>query len=129
MYWREYMRQVRSGERGDERLARLRAQTNAQNHKPKNIATQRRKNDERRAYLHSCKCVPCADCGETFHPVAMDFDHRDGTIKLFDVGTSMQRNWEMILAEIAKCDVVCSNCHRIRTYNKKRRARQNEETN
>ena len=60
---------------------------------------------------------PCADCGET-DPLVLEFDHLGG--KLFNIGSALTyRNWESILAEIEKCDVVCANCHRRRT---KRRA-------
>jgi hypothetical protein len=56
---------------------------------------------------------PCVDCGET-DPVVLEFDHlRD---KAFDVGQSLPyRAWSAILEEIAKCEVVCANCHRRRT--------------
>lgn len=58
----------------------------------------------------------CADCGYNLHPAALEFDHRPGTIKLFNVGEKMgvysrKKLWE----EIEKCDVVCANCHAIRT--------------
>jgi hypothetical protein len=56
---------------------------------------------------------PCIDCGET-DPVVLEFDHLSD--KCFDVGQALPyRNWEAILAEIRKCDVVCANCHRRRT--------------
>ena len=56
---------------------------------------------------------PCADCGES-DPVVLEFDHlRD---KKFNIGSALPyRNWESVLDEIAKCEVVCSNCHRRRT--------------
>jgi hypothetical protein len=56
---------------------------------------------------------PCRDCGET-DPVVLEFDHlRD---KQFDIGAALwRRNWESILAEMEKCEVVCANCHRRRT--------------
>ena len=64
---------------------------------------------------------PCADCGGTFHPAAMTFDHRPGTEKREPV-SSLARGFSRrtILAEIAKCDLVCANCHAVRTYNRKR---------
>jgi hypothetical protein len=56
---------------------------------------------------------PCVDCGES-DPVVLEFDHLAD--KLFDIGQSLPyRNWQSILAEIAKCAVVCANCHRRRT--------------
>jgi hypothetical protein len=56
---------------------------------------------------------PCADCGEC-DPLVLEFDHRGD--KEFNIGSVFPyRNWASILAEIAKCDVVCANCHRRRT--------------
>ena len=57
----------------------------------------------------------CADCGYNQHAAALDFDHLPGTEKLFNIGSQLMRTWESILAEIDKCEVVCANCHRIRT--------------
>lgn len=56
---------------------------------------------------------PCADCGET-DPIVLEFDHlRD---KQFGIASGFRdRNWQSVLEEIAKCDVVCANCHRRRT--------------
>ena len=56
---------------------------------------------------------PCADCGET-DAVVLEFDHlRD---KRFNIGAALPyRNWQSILDEIEKCEVVCANCHRRRT--------------
>ena len=56
---------------------------------------------------------PCSDCGET-DPVVLEFDHlRD---KSFDIGPALsRRNWQSILQEMKKCEVVCANCHRRRT--------------
>ena len=64
--------------------------------------------------LNALKNVPCVDCGGRFPPECMDFDHVRGK-KLFLVSTARQRSIETSLAEIAKCEVVCANCHRIRT--------------
>lgn len=61
---------------------------------------------------------PCVDCGGVFHPVAMDFDHRDPKGKVGGIATLASRSWSLdrILDEVAKCDLVCANCHRVRTY-------------
>lgn len=60
---------------------------------------------------------PCTDCGVSFHPVAMQWDHI-GTDKLIDVAAAVVKGWgkQKILAEIAKCELVCANCHAIRTW-------------
>jgi len=69
---------------------------------------------ERTAYLlEYFEAHPCVDCGER-DPVVLEFDHlRD---KLFDVTQGLDfRSWQSILDEMAKCEVVCANCHRRRT--------------
>lgn len=62
------------------------------------------------------------DCGGYYPPEAMDFDHRDPATKKTSVGLMVGGGGPgktygrgEILEEILKCDVVCSNCHRIRT--------------
>ncbi len=60
------------------------------------------------------KSEPCSDCGGRFPPVAMDFDHVRGT-KFRMVSTMVNYSWERVLSEIEKCELVCANCHRIRT--------------
>ena len=55
---------------------------------------------------------PCTDCGET-DAVVLEFDHLAD--KLFNIGQVLPyRNWQTILDEIEKCEVVCANCHRRR---------------
>lgn len=66
--------------------------------------------------IRARKSVPCADCNQRFNHVAMDFDHREN--KKFTISNNMTLNIEKILKEINKCDVVCSNCHRVRTHNR-----------
>jgi hypothetical protein len=48
----------------------------------------------------------------------MDFDHRPGETKSFDVATGAGQGYgeKRMLAEIAKCELVCANCHRVRTF-------------
>ena len=64
----------------------------------------------------------CADCGYNAHPAALDFDHLPGTVKRFSIGQQKHRCKEELEAEIAKCELVCANCHRIRTYERGRQA-------
>lgn len=71
---------------------------------------------ERREKIAQIKRVPCVDCGGRFPSFVMDFDHRDGDGKLGNIsGVLAVWSWTRILAEIEKCDVVCANCHRIRS--------------
>jgi hypothetical protein len=75
-----------------------------------------RKWREQAALLNRLRGVPCADCGERYPACAMDFDHRDPVTKLSAVTRMVGRaTTEAILAEAAKCDIVCANCHRVRT--------------
>lgn len=75
--------------------------------------------DQRVAMISEIKLAQgCTDCGYRDHPVAPDFDHVRGE-KLFSVGSGVARRWELILAEMEKCEVVCSNCHRIRTHERR----------
>jgi hypothetical protein len=64
------------------------------------------------------KQSPCADCRMTFIPWVMEFDHIDPDNKISDVSRLRVAPTELLLEEIAKCDVVCANCHRIREYNR-----------
>ncbi len=57
----------------------------------------------------------CLDCQRPYPPEVFDFDHRLGTKKLFNLALPGTRSVATIDAEIAKCDLVCANCHRIRT--------------
>lgn len=58
---------------------------------------------------------PCTDCKIQYPPCVMQWDHlRD---KEFDISTRVHRYGKArILAEIAKCEIVCANCHAIRTW-------------
>ena len=60
---------------------------------------------------------PCVDCGGSFHPVAMDFDHVRGT-KKYGIAEMVgdRKSWDKIQKEIDKCELRCANCHRIKTY-------------
>lgn len=79
--------------------------------------TARRRALKRRLAMDRLKSKPCHDCGGAFPPYVMDWDHRDPSQKRFVVGGSNRlRKWADLVAETEKCDLVCSNCHRIRTY-------------
>jgi len=69
---------------------------------------------KRRARMAELKAVPCTDCGGKFPPEAMDFDHVRGE-KVKHVGWLEDGSLVRLMAEIAKCELVCANCHRVRT--------------
>jgi hypothetical protein len=59
---------------------------------------------------------PCTDCGVTYPYYVMQFDHVKG-IKKFNLGdTSRWTSERVVLEELAKCEVVCANCHAERTH-------------
>lgn len=60
--------------------------------------------------------VPCADCGIVYAPYVMDFDHIKGT-KVAGIATLAGNGARAaLLRELPKCELVCANCHRERTY-------------
>lgn len=75
---------------------------------------------ERRDYIKKIKlsCQGCVDCGFEMNErtiVCFDFDHRDPSIKRFEL--SNPPKWvtqQDVDDEIAKCDIVCRNCHALR---------------
>ncbi|MDP9281184.1 MAG: hypothetical protein M3P38_03715 [Chloroflexota bacterium] len=89
---------------------------------------QRRERQQRLiARMRELKLEPCLDCGGRFHPVAMTFDHRPGTTKVNDFATLARRGCTGLFErELTKCDLVCANCHAVRTYlrREEERARQ-----
>lgn len=58
----------------------------------------------------------CADCGTRIHPIILDFDHLPGFEKRKNVSELLKSNYSarVVWDEVAKCEVVCSNCHRLR---------------
>ena len=70
------------------------------------------------ALLRDLRKGPCAVCGMIFEPHQMDFDHRIPEDKAFRVtaGRAMLMSRARLFTEIDKCDVVCANCHRLRTH-------------
>ncbi len=62
-----------------------------------------------RDYKRTCSC---SICGES-RPACLTFHHRDPSDKLLEVSILVTRHnkRERVLAEIAKCDVMCANCH------------------
>ena len=74
--------------------------------------------DLRRRLIDKAKGGPCVDCGMRYPAFVMDLDHRDPSTKKFALAKASRSHTRLedIRAEIAKCDVVCANCHRYRTH-------------
>jgi hypothetical protein len=76
-----------------------------------------------KAIIHKLKSVPCTDCKGLFPPEAMDFDHLRDKITTIAHLAGGARAVSVVLAEVAKCEVVCSNCHRVRTARRRANGR------
>ncbi len=59
----------------------------------------------------------CVKCGEN-HPACLDLHHLDPATKVMSVAKMVDdsRPYEVIDAEITKCEVLCSNCHKKAHY-------------
>lgn len=97
------------------------AQKAAQRRSHEKLRDQRRIADRalkarRKSEIRAYKEKPCADCGLEYPFYVMQFDHVRGE-KIGNISTFVaNRQWQKALDEIAKCDVVCANCHAERTY-------------
>lgn len=83
--------------------------------KGKFLADNRRRRERIRAYITERKAgVPCADCGRTFPPRAMDWHHLGD--KEFDVCRAVCRGIGLgrLQRELDKCVLLCAVCHRLR---------------
>lgn len=70
--------------------------------------------EEKRQYLRKLRESPCTDCGNTYPWYVMEFDHV--TKKEFNIGVAINKGWAKLREELAKCEVVCANCHKVRTH-------------
>ncbi|MDQ1299556.1 MAG: hypothetical protein QG636_224 [Patescibacteria group bacterium] len=93
--------------------------------KEKHLAYVRRNKQRVTAFIAAYKkdrsCTDCGFSGKEF-PFVLDFDHLDGGLsKKFTIGSWSHSvlSIEAIEKEIEKCELVCANCHRIRTFSKK----------
>ena len=71
-------------------------------------------------YKRARSCVDCGFLGKDF-PYVLDFDHIDiSSSKKFNIGSWSRAvlSIEAIELEIKKCELVCANCHRKRTFSK-----------
>lgn len=72
----------------------------------------------RRDLIDTIKSVPCMDCLVQYPPEVMEFDHVRGD-KLFNISSHIMRSLVVVMTEIEKCDIVCANCHRLRTIKRR----------
>ena len=83
------------------------------------LRTQHRRLAENKLILRLFKeTEPCADCGKIFPHWVMQFDHARGPRKYF-MSVACGRGIDELKKEAAKCDLLCANCHRTRTYKRR----------
>ena len=89
------------------------------------ISQQKSRRRELREWISSIKSSsPCTDCGGYFHWAAMTYDHLPGHEKRGDISDLIAGGYRSVLiTEMAKCEVVCANCHAIRTFRRRVEAR------
>ena len=101
-YYREYRRKQyqQGGSQKEKHLARVKARRDA----------------IWEWYKDQKHMKPCTDCGVAYPYYVMDWDHLED--KIFSAGKAATYSIERLQKEIAKCELVCSNCHRQRTFNR-----------
>lgn len=97
-------------------------QENRRAHLDRRAENARRQRQEMRVFIQGQKAGPCLDCSKSFPYYVMQFDHRPGEEKIFDIADAVRLRVSMadLIAEIAKCDPVCANCHAERTHARSR---------
>lgn len=68
----------------------------------------------RLAYVLLALAKPCTDCGHYYGADQMEFDHLPQYVKLFSPREVCNRSLTAIKTEIAKCEIVCCECHQKR---------------
>lgn len=111
---------VRTNETTGCAVARLqRTKAYYESHKPAKHSQIKALQVKKLEMIRKVKEVPCMDCKIEWPHYVMQFDHRPGEIKLFNINSNaVHYGKQKILDEISKCDVVCCNCHSIRTWNR-----------
>ena len=91
-----------------------------QNNKQRLSNAQRLRRTKTRQFILDYKIEnsTCKDCGISYAPHVLDFDHLDSASKKFNLAESAanNRSYDEIKEEIGKCEIVCANCHRHRTF-------------
>lgn len=82
----------------------------------------KRKEKQRQRFFEYRKTLRCLHCGNSDWRV-IEFHHRDPSQKERAISDMMGWSWEKIEKEIAKCDPLCANCHRILHYELREAAR------
>ena len=99
-----------------------------QNNKDYHRIKREQRRNERLELLQSIKeTTPCSDCGRNYPHYVMEFDHilpprksRDG--RRISLSNLCSARSQALQEELAKCEIVCANCHCVRTWERKQQA-------
>ena len=94
-------------------------ESNRQRHLAQLSRRRKARRKRHKSLINQLKSAPCKDCGQTFPPYVMDFDHVASKVAPVSL-LATTHGTDALRTEIAKCEVVCANCHRIRTYERLR---------
>jgi hypothetical protein len=96
-----------------EKLREYRRNWYARNQRTAKLAVRKRKLEIRKWFDEYKSQLKCERCSEA-HPACLEFHHREPDVKEIVISKALDWGWsiERILSEIAKCDVLCANCHR-----------------
>lgn len=97
-------------------------------HRDEQISRVRKRSQHLREEVQKYKSnTPCVDCRTVYPHYVMDFDHVRGE-KLANVAdiTNTNHSRKKVWDEIAKCDLVCANCHRVRTHVRREQKKQQQ---
>ena len=75
-------------------------------------ANVRRKRAEKKQILIDRLGGVCVGCGTTHN---LQFDHKDASTKAFNITKKLDTKWEIVTAEADKCQLMCKECHKIKT--------------
>lgn len=107
----------------DPRAQKAASQRHYKLNKQKYLERNKRYREEIRRYMRDIKeAKPCLDCGKKYPYYVMDFDHLENKKNLISFLASTGRIGAL-KAEVEKCEVVCANCHRQRSYKRLQQVR------
>lgn len=104
-----------------EKMREYRRKYYHENKEKEKARIQKRKDDLRKFVFSLRENKACIKCGEN-HPACLDFHHRDPSEKEAQLSNvAVEKGWskERILDEVAKCDILCANCHRKHHYDER----------
>ena len=96
------------------RFCSRRCKNGHNNNRHQSYRAQQTRGRKRKLAIVSLKGMQCERCGYARNFSALEFHHIEPNLKEFhlDLRSLSNRKWSVILEEVAKCILVCSNCHK-----------------